>query len=61
MNTQYLTNGSDVLFIIKDENGETIKSGMFTEDYSGSERNDYLAWVAEGNTAEVLEAQKLYG
>ena len=52
MNTQYLTNGSDVLFIIKDENGETIKSGMFTEDYSGSERNDYLAWVAEGNEAE---------
>jgi hypothetical protein len=55
MTTTYSTNGLVIYFITKNDDGETIQSGMFTEDYNGPEREAYLAWVAEGNEAEETE------
>jgi hypothetical protein len=53
MEIEYSTNEKDVRFIVFDENGEAIKSGIFTEDYNGPEKTAYLAWVAEGNKAKI--------
>jgi hypothetical protein len=55
MNVKYSIRGNIVHFIVKDENEETVQSGMFTEEYNGPERQAYLDWVAEGNTAEEAE------
>jgi len=57
MTTTYSTNGLVIYFITKNNDGETIQSGMFTEDYNGPEREAYLAWVAEGNEAPVIKLE----
>jgi hypothetical protein len=52
MTTTYSTNGLVIYFITKNDDGETIQSGMFTKDYTGPEKQDYENWLAEGNEAE---------
>ena len=57
MNIEYTTRNGAVHFVVKNEDGETVQSGMFTEDYNGPEREAYLAWVAKGNEAPVIELE----
>jgi hypothetical protein len=42
----YYTNGISIRF-----HGPTC-SGIMSQNYTGPEMDAYLAWVAEGNTAE---------
>lgn len=55
MNKKYLVNGNQICFIVKNEFDEIIGSGVFLEEHNGPEKEEYLAWVAEGNTAEEAE------
>ncbi len=47
---------TDCILKIKDTNGKAIAHGMFIPfDEANTDYQEYLAWVAEGNTAEAAD------
>jgi hypothetical protein len=44
--SEYWIDGDLIRFVTSE------KKGFFHKDYEGIEMSEYLAWVAEGNTAE---------
>ena len=46
---------TDMILKIKDSSGNTIPTMYIPVDESNTDYQDYLAWVAEGNTAEAAD------
>ena len=50
------TDKTDCILKIKDESGNTLTNSLYIPfDEANSDYQEYLAWVAEGNSAEAAD------